>query len=252
MRRVFGKTIEEIISEWDSLAEIRFNQIISGIDITFNNILAPSIIDLARHERSDTVVDAGCGVGVLTNMLTTFCKSVIGIDPSAASIEIARSRFGSSCKFVNSTLEQYHGDGGMRADIVFANMVLMDVLDIDSFLGAAAAVVNDNGVLIFTIVHPCFWPAYYGYENEAWFDYGIEAVVEGQFKITAQPNCGLVSTHVHRSLERYVIAFYKAGFVLEVLQEPMPSEEIGRLYPTQWRHPRYIVGKCRKLSIAIG
>jgi hypothetical protein len=60
-RKVAQKSIAAIVAEWDALAPIRYQQIVSGEDLTFKHVLAPAILDLASGERANAVIDAGCG-----------------------------------------------------------------------------------------------------------------------------------------------------------------------------------------------
>ena len=244
-RNVDAKTAAMTTSEWDALAPIRLQQITSGQDITYQHILVPSILDLVSGQAAVTAVDAGCGVGFLTDLLAEHAGGVIGVDPSAESIAIAREHFGKRVNFIQETLESFSEKNARSTDVVVANMVLMSVLDLNSFLTAAHRVLRPGGTLVFSMVHPCFWPSYYGYVHESWFRYDQELIVESPFKITAQPDCSLISTHVHRPLHAYVNAFRRALFSIEVLVEPMPSVEVDALYPEPWGYPRYLIGLCR-------
>ncbi len=240
------KSLLSISKEWDALASTRFLQIVNGGDITYRKVLVPNILKLIANGSVDKVLDAGCGVGFLTNLLARQSKQVIGIDPSAKSIILARNHYGSRVTFIRTTLEKYSRENSRSVDVIVANMVLMDVVNLDEFLQSAAKALRKNGKLVFSIAHPCFWPAYYGYKNEPWFQYNKELIIEGPFKITTSPECKLKSTHVHRPLEAYIQKFYEAQFSLDILKEPMPSSSVSALYPNPWVYPRYIIGMCRK------
>src|ERR1700733_13833531 len=106
-RKVETKSQEEMNSEWDSLAPIRFQQIMSKSDHTFWQIFIPNIASLLEFAKTDHIVDVGCGVGVLTNFLSERFGDVVGLDPSPRSVEIARENFSGGAVFINTTLEDY-------------------------------------------------------------------------------------------------------------------------------------------------
>jgi len=244
-RKIEVKPSTEIVSEWDALAPVRLRQITSGEDISYRHILVPGILELISKEVAATVLDAGCGVGFLTNLLAEHSAEVFGVDPSAESIAIARTHHGERANFIRGTLESYSEQNACSVDLVIANMVLMDVVDLSGFIAAAHHVLRPGGALVFSMTHPCFWPSYYGYARESWFRYDQELIVESPFKITAQPDCSMLSTHVHRPLSAYVQAFRSSLFSIEVLSEPMPSADVEAQYPEPWTCPRYLLGCCR-------
>lgn len=245
-RRVEKKSADAIAAEWDALAPIRYQQIVSGEDLTFRHILAPAVLGLTSGERASIVIDAGCGVGVLTNLLVAQGSRVTGVDPSPESISIARAHFGQSADFFLGTLETYAANNGEKADLVVANMVLMDVLDLDAFITSAFRALRPGGALVFSTTHPWFWPIYYGYADEPWFRYDQETIFESPFRISAHPDLELHSTQVHRPLESYVKAIVGAKFAIEAIFEPMPTRDIDSQYPKPWQFPRYLLGICRR------
>src|ERR1700683_339290 len=92
-RLVPKKTNAEVELEWDALAGLLNEQISSGTDITFNNIIAPFfVIEVSKHWNS-RALDAGCGTGQLTTLLSEYCGEINGIDLSARSVEIAKKQF---------------------------------------------------------------------------------------------------------------------------------------------------------------
>jgi ubiquinone/menaquinone biosynthesis C-methylase UbiE len=209
--------------------------------------MAPIFSKLVRVERPETLIDAGCGVGILTRHLNSHVQNVVGIDPSHESIEIAKKHYQrKNIEFITSSLEAFSRNTNKKVDVLTANMVLMDVINLKRFLTSAKGLLRPRGALIFSITHPWFWPLYYGYANEKWFRYEREIIIESPFRISNAPTGDLASTHVHRPLEKYFQLFRSAGFTIEYLKEPMPSPSTMRCYPQRWDFPRYIVGVCRR------
>lgn len=238
-------SMSKVRSEWDTLAPVRLKQILSGADVTFNEVLLPAIIDLVEADAGASALDAGCGVGVLTDYLTTSFKDVVGLDPSTASVDIARIT-SPSATIYNCTLEQFSASEKRRFNLITANMVLMDAPNLFAFCKAASDLLKPGGALVFSITHPAFWPDYYGYSSEPWFAYNKELIIESPFRISAEPDCRMVSTHIHRPIERYVLAIAAAGLTIDRMDEPFPESYVQSMYPTRWTRPRYLVARCRK------
>jgi 2-polyprenyl-3-methyl-5-hydroxy-6-metoxy-1,4-benzoquinol methylase len=249
LRPVETKSLSQITAEWDALAPVRYRQIESGADISYNRVIAPALLTQMAPLRLSRVLDAGCGTGALSARLVEIAGEVVGVDPSGRSIEIARSLGLTRASFVHETIEGFSLDHRSSFDVIVANMVLMDVLSLDSFLeGCKRAVVN-GGALVFSITHPCFWPEYYGYASADWFRYENETIIESLFRISADRIGSLPSTHIHRPLSTYISAFTRAGFTLRVFSEPTPPADVDAAYRDQWKLPRYIVGLCTNGSV---
>jgi SAM-dependent methyltransferase len=238
------KTLPEIIAEWDALAPVRQQQILTGEDISYNHVIGPAVLEIVTSSKPETILDAGCGVGALTCSLLNIANDVVALDPSQRSIDIARLVAGGATFFVG-TLEEYVNAFDRKFDVIVANMVLMDVLSLDPFVTACRKLMSKSGSLVFSITHPCFWPSYYGYSDESWFDYTQEIAVESPFRISADQEGSLVSTHVHRPLSRYAQCFRSVGMNLEKLLEPTPPAHLDAEYRARWKFPRYLVGMCR-------
>jgi SAM-dependent methyltransferase len=247
LRPVNRKSLTEIISEWDALAPVRYSQITTGQDITYNRVLMPSLVSLIEPLAPSTLLDAGCGIGTFSSRLTAITKNVVGVDPSGKSIAIARSLNDSSTQFVQDTIEQFAMTSHARFDMVVANMVLMDTLSLSDFLLSCRKLLNSEGAFVFSITHPCFWPDYYGYGKAEWFRYEDETIIESPFRISNDQGSSLVSTHVHRPLSAYLNGFRIAGLALVKVQEPMPPRDVDPKYLADWKRPRYLIGLCRPI-----
>jgi SAM-dependent methyltransferase len=203
------------------LAPLRQRQIDSLIDRNYIDVIKPTALKLIRDSNPLSVLDIGCGIGDIAKALSVEHGQVVAIDPSETSIQIAKSRSPSNVEFIVSSIEDYRSH--QVFDAVLANMVLMDVIDLNSFLAVARKVVSNNGVFVFSITHPCFWPEYYGYSDAEWFSYSRELIIEAPFRISDDLGSQLISTHVHRPLETYVRQLNNHGFRVQSFLEPLPS-----------------------------
>lgn len=236
------KRHSDLAREWDQLAEERHRQIASGEDLSFEHVVVPAMLRLFENSDSSVVLDIGSGTGDFTLRLAQVATKVIGVEPSQASVAVARAtcRAARNVSFVEAPLEE--AGSMLREESITAAVACMSLMtapDLGSFAKALASLLPDGARFVATFSHPCFWPRYWGYETEPWFDYSKETFIEAPFVIS---NCRTETrtTHVHRPLEQYVNVFMNRGFTLETLIEPMPTKKIEALYPQPWKFPRFI------------
>jgi SAM-dependent methyltransferase len=217
--RVALPTRDVIVREWDAIAAVRARQIDSGVDISYLNVLIPAIRDLLPNGRGLRILDAGCGVGRATAALAEHAREIVGIDPSAESISLARELNVRGVTFRRAWVEDIAKEG-QEYDVLIANMMLSTMVRLKSGMAAMRQLIRMAGSLIVTLPHPCFWPAYAGYADADWFDYATEMAIRGPFRISREataPN----TTHIHRPLEQYLNALGESGLnIIEVVEPP--------------------------------
>lgn len=176
-----SKSLKELTEEWDRIASFREKQIKSRKDHSANCILAPAI--LKDLHVSPSIIDIGCGTGWLTIRVAEYSKYVVGVDPSVKSIEIAKSHNSNeSTSYFKGTIEEY-SHSGQIFDTAISNMAVSCSPDLASLLVASRQALKKNGLFLFTIPHPCFWPIYWGYSSDPTYEYNKTFAVEGEFKI---------------------------------------------------------------------
>jgi len=209
------KSQESITREWDAIALERDSQLAGRGDLSFETVLEPWVMSHVRSNQS--VIDVGCGTGRLTTKINREASSALGIDPSSRSIEIARAR-DSQTDFAVSTVEEWVANNpDAEFDLAVANMVLMDVVNLDLVCEALARL-TPRGRILVTLTHPAFWPLYWGYASNDGFDYSRELFVEAPFRTEAHLYA-TSTTHVHRPLDRYFAALTQVGLEIVRLEE---------------------------------
>jgi hypothetical protein len=129
--------------------------------------------------------------------------------------------------------------GEAAATAAVAAMTLMTAPDLRKLARALASLVKTRAWFVATLTHPCFWPKYWGYEEEPWFRYEREMFIEAPFVISKR-RTEIRTTHIHRPIEQYVRVFAEEGFRLDALSEPMPPPKVEALYPQPWKFPRFL------------
>jgi len=96
------------------------------------------------------VLDVGCNNGYGTAIVSANCRSIVGVDVSAAAIEEARIRSADSRAYFQ------HIDGGVLPfdnasfDLVTSFQVIEHVVDVDCYLSEIVRVLRPGGTVIFT------------------------------------------------------------------------------------------------------
>ena len=99
--------------------------------------------------RGRTLLDAGCGAGMITGCFVELGYEVTGIDFAPNAVELARARHGNGVRWHTSALHEF--DPGRRFDVVACIDVLLHITD-DSIFEATlvrlASLVADGGALV--------------------------------------------------------------------------------------------------------
>lgn len=234
-----------IEQEWDTIADVRDRLIHSGQDISLLDVTEPFVLEVISRDDIRSVLDCGCGSGHLTQIIANkLKKSTVGIDISGKSIDLAEKHYGRSdnVSFIKSSIIHF-AKHKISFDACVANMVLMDISEIRQNLVAIYSLLNTNGTFCFTITHPCFWPIYWEYFKEPWFNYGSEICIKAPFYVNGE-FLG-ETTHVHRPLSSYITICKEVGFTIEHIKELYPlNSHLDLNY--HYDYPRFIGFICRK------
>ena len=127
----------------------------------FNPVRLAYIRDrVCRHHGRETerpfaleglsIVDIGCGGGILSEPLARLGATVIGADPSRTNIEAAKlhaAQSGLAIDYRQTTAEDL-AEAGERFDVVLAMEVVEHVADVNLFVECCAGMVKPGGLMI--------------------------------------------------------------------------------------------------------
>lgn len=97
-----------------------------------------------------TLVDIGCGGGVLSEPLSRLGAEVTGLDPAPTNIAVARAhaeRSGLAIDYREEMIESLVAQG-RTFDVVLAMEVVEHVADVDAFVSACCKAVKPGGLLV--------------------------------------------------------------------------------------------------------
>jgi 2-polyprenyl-6-hydroxyphenyl methylase/3-demethylubiquinone-9 3-methyltransferase len=104
------------------------------------------------------ILDIGCGGGILSEPLARLGASMVGADPSAENIAIARAHAEDNSLTVDyrKTTAEELAAGGERFDVVLAMEVVEHVVDINAFVATCAAMVKPGGLMFAATLNRTF------------------------------------------------------------------------------------------------
>lgn len=100
-------------------------------------------------------LDIGCGGGLLSEPMARLGASVVGVDPSATNIAVARlhaERSGLAIDYRQGTAEDLAA-AGERFDVILNMEVVEHVADVDHYLTTCAGMVSPGGLMVVATIN---------------------------------------------------------------------------------------------------
>ncbi len=112
--------------------------------------MALNVLDRLALSGDETVLDAGCGSGRVTQLLLDRLPRgrVIAVDSSPDMVKRASAELGDRADVRQADLAQLRLDGGERVDAVLSTATFHWVPDHDALFGALAAALRPGGMLV--------------------------------------------------------------------------------------------------------
>ncbi len=196
-------------------------------------------------------VDIGCGEGRISRRLKHLGHRISGVDASPTLVRLAAEADPDGSYQVANASSLPYNDKSF--DLAIAHNVLMDVDDMPASLREAARVLHCGGRLCICVTHPLNDAGgFRGSKDDASFV--IEESYFGRRKLMMEIERDDLSMTFHGwcySLQDYSLALENAGFVIERIREPVPSNEVVKRIPalSRWqRIPMFMHLVARKDS----
>lgn len=221
-------TSDEIANEWNHNVLTRARELEMGIDNTYIDVIVPNIHDALCRLVSPKakVLDIGCGLGHLTNLISKSGYDVIGIDIAEKAVYYAKDSF-PNVKFKHTSIVEFSGKNTDSFDVCVANMVLHNLVDINSNLLAMYQLLRNGGYVIALIPDPRLWFNKHVKNENLHFDYTTNMVYKIPFKIRNGAIHPSLITYIHRPISQYNHLIENAGF--EVIESEHPRLGNGQL-----------------------
>lgn len=206
----------------------------------------PATLSLLPEVKGKRVLDAGCGPGVYAEWLAERGAQVTAIDVNEKMVRLARQRVGERARVILANLERpldFLEDGWF--DVVISPLAMDYVKDWEQAFGEFNRVLKAGGHLVFSMEHP--YTKYADHlESSNYFE--IE-----QVEYTWRGFGGAVQVPSYRrSMSQVINPLIQAGFRLEQILEPRPTEEFRREEPEEYeelnRRPGFMCVRVVKES----
>lgn len=179
----------------------------------YDDLDGPERLDLdpylamAGEFGAQTIIDAGCGTGNLACRLALHGYDVVGIDPAAASLEVARRKpYADRVRWLNGTAAELASYPSLSADLVTmtGNVAQVFVGDDEwhATLRACRGALRPGGRLVFETRDPA---------REAWKNWNREH----SYELLDIPEIGTVETWVELIDVRLALVSFRHTFVFQ-------------------------------------
>ena len=232
----------EVGRYWDGNADAWTKLSRAGYDVSRDYFNTPAFLDMLPGVEGLAGLDIGCGEGHNTRLLVGRGARMTAIDISRVFVRHAReleAREPLGLRYaVASAVELPFADASFQFATGF--MSFMDIAETEQVIAEAYRVLEPGGFLQFSITHPCFdTPHRRNLRDESGQTYAIEVgryfenlqgrVMEWLFG-AAPPEArqGLPSFRVPRftrTLSQWLNLLIEAGFAIERVGEPRPSDQ---------------------------
>lgn len=208
----------------------------------------PAMLSLLPEVSGKQVLDAGCGPGAYAQALVAQGAIVTACDASDRMLELAAERLQTELGTGSVRLEHVDLSQPLTKfedaafDVVIAPLCLDYIEDWRSLFVEFRRMLNPEGVVLFSCGHPAFDAEYF--KTKDYFSVeSVECTWKGFGKKIRMPS-------FRRSLEEIIAPVIEAGFVLERIHEPLPTNDFRLADPIRYRtlmhRPGFLCVRARK------
>jgi SAM-dependent methyltransferase len=203
----------------------------------------PATLALLPAVDGKDVLDAGCGPGWYADWLVRHGASVVAVDRSPNMVAIARERLGGRARVIEGDVSDLRSLlPSATFDLILSALVLHYLADLQATFTEWARLLRPGGTLVFSTHHPV--------HQATLLDPGYlhAELIEEEWDWL-----GKRMRYYQRPLRDLTEPLAEAGFVIERISEPTPSEALKSRDPEGYdllcRLPAFLFVRARKCSV---
>ena len=214
-------------TSWDPLAEWYIGWVGEDGSKHHRLLAIPAVMDALAIQPGESILDIGCGHGVLSGYVAKAGGRYTGVDASPRLIDFARNHHGREGRFIVGDAGNLAAHKELRPGSFDAAVFLLSIQDMDPIgpvLEGAARMLRPGGRLVLLMTHPAFRVP----RQSGW---GWDEGRKLQFRrvdryLTPLPvplksygEGGGVSRSYHRPLQEYVNGLGAVGLAVDLMNE---------------------------------
>src|SRR2546428_2731477 len=188
------------------------------------DLVIPRLVEVVGRVDGLTVLDAGCGEGIVSRSLMGTATRVVGIDIVPQLIAYARERdLTQSITYEVHDLSRPLPHYQQTFDLIVSNLVLNDVPDYRGFITTLSASLKPGGRIVLSLNNP--------------YAALLRGKVDNYFDSEAVPPYGFgPAIYLHRTMEEHLHPLHAADFVLCRLYDVRITEAMVAQLPEKNQH----------------
>ena len=221
-----------------------------ALDSVYNDYYErPAMYLLLGNVEGQRVLDAGCGPGSYAGWLVAQGATVMAIDSSPKMVQLAERRMGDMIEVRQADLSQpLDFIKAETFEVVLSALVLDYIRDWEAVFREFNRVLVEGGRFVFSVHHPFFLDL--KTETNVGEDYfSVQQLEEDWLAF------GLKIPAYRRPLGAMTLTLWEAGFVIEQIVEPKPTEECLEACPEHFerlsKHPVFLCFSARKVQCTV-
>jgi ubiquinone/menaquinone biosynthesis C-methylase UbiE len=226
-------TGDQVRAAWDAMADFWDENMEAG-QTWQQRLIEPAVEQILDLRDGERVLEIACGNGEFARRMTDLGAKVLATDFSEEMLRTAGRRGGEvEYRIADATDEDQLlalGSPG-EFDAIVSNMAIMDMAEIEPMVSAASVLLRPEGRFVFSTQHPAFNsgdPVRMAEQTED--DAGVHRQYSIKMSHYIRPLVGkgvaiegqpVTQWYFHRSMEELFGVWFRHGFVLDALSEPV-------------------------------